>query len=284
MTTYFERILTDVFDRGAEARLSIEEEREAIRLAKTGDEAATVALCYAYSPTLRNAEARHRETLGAEARHVAVIGLLEAVHAFDLDGTHRRLAAIVWQYVTDELLEAAGSTNAVLVPARTLKRFFGILRKADGDFASAVDLAEAHNMARETFYAVRAALGVDSLDVSRADGETITGTAGFAREDGWAGADTRPLWETPASEEDRVLVEAAFLAVDDLERDVVRVKYGFEGEASDRTLSDDATVHALSVRDLGEDAVLEGQSVISRQKVQRTHASALAKMREALCA
>ena len=68
----FQAILSDIFDRGAEQRLSLEEERETIHAAKSGDEAATVALLYAYAPALRNAVARYTEALGAdEARSTA---------------------------------------------------------------------------------------------------------------------------------------------------------------------------------------------------------------------
>ena len=273
MTTYFETVLSQIFDRSAEARLSLDEERAAIAAAKDGDESATVALLYAYAPTLRSAAARHRETLGEDARQVAVVGLLEAVRAFDFEKTYDRLAAIVWEYVTDALLGAAGSTLAVPVPPRTLKRFFGVLRRANGDVAAAALIAPDHDLSREAFYAILGAVRVESLEVGQ---DEDRGDRGPTPEPEYV-----PLWDnaTAIEVEDRLLVEAAFDAVDPEEEEVCRYAYGFvSGEA----LSDAGVVHAVSVRDLGADAVAEGQTILSRATVQRSRVSALGKMREAL--
>ncbi len=283
--TIFDTILSDVFDRSAEARLDVEAEALAIEAAKRGEEDGTIALLYAYAPALRNAASTYRDALSKEdLRAYAVEGLLTAVQEHDPE-KGSRLAGTVARVLHRILSEAAMREAAFAIPERTLQRFYSALRAADGDVQRAAEeTAPAIGLARGTFLHVLALLReTDSLE-ARAEGTFDDQGRGAGRPastygEGWGESS---LWERVTDAEDRVLVALAFDAVDDLEADVVRVKYGFEGESDDRTLSDDATVHALSVRDLGAEAVAEGQTVISRQKVQRTHASALGKMREAL--
>lgn len=270
----FETILKDIFDRGAEQRLDVEAERETVAQAKSGDEAATVALMYAYAPTLRACAARYRIAGERpvtwdndspsnlydrdEMRSLAAMGLLEAVHAFDLDGPHERLAAIVEKHVVKSLTDNMTTTVAVSVPSRSLRRFFSIVRAADGDMLKASAIAPDFEMSRETFAAILRSVRTEYLDAP------LTGEEGLeARSDN----DARPLWhngEQFADADDRILCELAFSVADDLETDVCRLAYGF---ADYEPVPDGEIAHRIGM---------------TRPTVQRKRSSALIKMRAAL--
>jgi DNA-directed RNA polymerase specialized sigma subunit len=267
--TAFETVLSDVFENHAERRLTLEEERDAIRQAKGGDQDATVALVYAYAAALRSAVGRYRHAGGGNAdsdrdsyavedlRSSAVTGLLEAVAKFDLDGEHERLAATISGYLTNEIGTGLVSPIAFSVPARTLKRFYGILREANGNVFEATKLAPERAMRRETFLAVldavREAEGVEALQ----EADAANGSGREIR--------MSPLWDgSEADAEDRVMVEIAFDAVNTLEGDVCRLAYGF-----------------ADYDPIGDDEI-GGRLFMSRQKVQRVRSGALVKMRAAL--
>jgi DNA-directed RNA polymerase specialized sigma subunit len=259
--THFETVLSDIFDRGAEQRLSQDEERETIHAAQSGDEAATVALLYAYAPALRHAVSRYTEALGIEdARSAAVLGFISAVNSFDFD-RYDRLAAIVVPEMTHELASAVSDQAPVTVPTRTRTRFFNILRQADGNVAAAALLAPTYEMSRETFYAVKEALGAESYD-NRSD-DTAGELTGRSAE-----ADMRSLWNESGDAfgdaTDRVLVELAFSVVDDQETDICRMSYGFTDYLP---VPDGQIAHVLGM---------------ARPTVQRKRAGALTKMRAAL--
>lgn len=272
MTTSFEKVLIDVFEQEAEHRIAdAAEERETIARAKAGDEAATIALIYAYAPALRNTTARYRNagdvwdgwTLVSsqnvdEARSIAVGGLIEAIYAFDLDGPHERLAATVWEYITAHFSEnMAAIENGLSVPSRSLKRFYGIVNRAERDLVLAEQIAPKYAMSRETFRAIR-----DAVRAGRIEDEAVSDESTERLH-----ASARPIWDDRdnfAAAEDRILVEAAFEAVDTLEEDVVRDAYGFSDY---RPLSD---------------GVIATRRGMTRPTVQRTRSRALGKMREAL--
>jgi DNA-directed RNA polymerase specialized sigma subunit len=259
--TAFENVLAEVFEQGAETRMTVEEERLALAKAQLGDQDATIALVYAYAPALRNAASSYRSAGGAwggdseDLRTAAIEGLLEAIHAFD-PTSHDRLAAIIAGYLADAVSTSIVGPIAFSIPSRTLKRFYGILRAAGGNVYEAAALAPAYEMKTETFLAVFYAVrNVDSLDVDHGTDES----------ERWNRADVRPLWDgKEADVEDAILVEAAFQAVDSLEADVVRLAYGF------------------SDFDPVPDAEIAHRLGFSRQKVQRTRTGALEKMRAAL--
>lgn len=256
----FQTILADIFDRGAEVRLSQDEERETIHAAKAGDEAAKIKLAYAYAPALRNAVTRYTDVLGQEdARMAAVIALLDSVAAFDPD-RYDRLAAVIAPALTNELGEQVASSAAVYVPSRTRARFFGILRRAEGDVHRAALLAPQYAMSRETFYAVHEAINVESVDDRQDDDRGEFTGRGLE-------AHMRPIWNAEdvyGDATDRILVEMAFGSVDDLETDICRLSYGF----SSYNPVPDGQIAA----DLG----------MTRPTVQRRRAGALAKMRDSL--
>ena len=267
----FGKALPEIFDRRVQTgELSPKEEREAIRAAQSGDEAATLKLLHAYAFALREVSGKYRRAGGAWAagpgvsdlvaalRMAAVEGFLEALYAFDLDGAHSRLAATVEGYVANSMSTAVVAPVAVTVPGRTLKRFYSILRKADGDPVKGATLAPQYSMTVETFASVLAAVrSTRSLDGPGGD-------AGGSSE-GASHPDLQAVGRDSYDDvEDRLLVEAAFAAVDDLEANVCRLAYGFSDYGP---VPDSEVAHRLG---------------LSRPKVQRVRASALGKMRNAV--
>lgn len=245
----FANALADVFDRGAELRLSEADEVAAIADVRAGGSAGLLALVYAYAPLLRGQVARFRDSLDSdEAQSVAVGALVEAAHAAE----NPRIAGIARDYVAQALASAADAYIAVTIPERTAKRFFGILRRAEGDVEAAAALAPAYQMSRETFFDCLRALRTEALDEP-------TGPDAAPRD-----ADAVSLWEPAADAEDRVLVEMAFAAVDELETDICRLAYGFADY------------------DPQPDAEVADRLGLGRATVQRRRTGALVKMRDAL--
>lgn len=253
---------TEIFARSAAFAFdSVEAELEAIAAAKNGDNDATDKLLRAYAPVLRSAVGQYlNESAGAaydadEVRSTALLGFVQAIKDFDAE-KHARLSAIVRKTVIRTLSNEFMTTSSFSIPARTLQRFYGILRAAEGNVFEATALAPKFDMSKETFLAVLSAVrNVDSLDGAPADDEGHADAIESAR----------PLWDGTATDaEDAVLVATAFRAVDDLEEDVCRMSYGFTDY---EPLPDAEIGHKLG---------------LSRQKTQRTRSSALGKMRSAL--
>lgn len=253
-------VLADIFDRNIERRFeSAEEEVATIAKAKAGDEQAVIDLMYAYTFALNNALGKFRKAGGGnrgsfgdsveERRSLAVMGFMEAIHAFDAE-KHGRLAAIIGVHLVQEIGGMVG-TIAFTVPQRTLTRFFSILRMADGDLIEGAKLAPEYSMTSETFTAV--------ADACRTTSHGLPTDGDPSWENG-----ASPLWSRADKEEDDILVMAAFGAVDDLEGEVVSLAYGFDDYDP---VSDAEVAHRMG---------------LSRPKVQRVRASALVKMREAL--
>lgn len=254
--------LSAVFERNEQGPLTVEEERSSIAAAQLGDSEAKLRLILAYAPALRSGFAHYLRAVEAtpnraehdDVRQELVLALLEAVQAFNPD-TYTRLAAIAPDYITKAVTRLTPGAAQFTVPMRTLSRFFGILRGASGDPAEAERLAPEHSMTAETFRAILVAVrGVESYDAFHAD------------EDGGPLATSGAVTVASPLEdvEDRVLVEAAFRAVDALETKVVRLAYGFDDYDP---ISDDEVGARLG---------------FSRQKVQRARTAALSKMRYAL--
>jgi DNA-directed RNA polymerase specialized sigma subunit len=276
--SYTPDLLTAVFEQGAEERLELVEERSTIAAAQAGSKEARERLILAYAPALRAAVSWYRTTVQRglspediqEARQAALLGLLEAVATFDLE-VYERLAAIVAPYIRNQVASLSQATTQFSIPERTLTRFWGILREAGGDANLAADLAPTFEMRRETFLAVlHAVRDVESLDAQNSSGSRIGGshvgdTPHGADGDLWDRVETHPLWEGNVPDvEDRILVKAAFSAVDTFEGDIVRMAYGFEEF------------------DPIPDAEIAHRFGFSRPKVQRVRSVALGKMRSAL--
>lgn len=262
----YSSVLFSVFNTRDEARLTVEEEREALALAQAGDENAKLRVILAYAAALRSGVTQYARAVAGsptrvepeDARQEVVLGLLEAIENFDPE-RHERLAAIVSGYIAKAITRLAPTASGFSIPARTLTRFFGILRKANGDAAEGERLAPDNAMTAETFRAVLDAVrNVSALEAVQDDGRgEFTGNGQEVQ--------FRPISGDSADDvEDRVLVEAAFSSVDGLEEEVVRLAYGF------------ADFDPLGDEEVGE------RLGFSRAKSQRTRSSALGKMRVAL--
>ncbi|WGH21398.1 DNA binding protein [Arthrobacter phage Emotion] len=264
----FSDAIADIFDRRAERRFdTVADEQLAIALAQHGDEAAKIKLLYAYAPALRNAAATAAKTGNEDqtredredVRMDLIVGFLEAIGKFD-PAKHQRLAAVVTPEMKHYLSKAAVRASEFHVPARTVSRVFAILKKAGQDVEAALELVRAggQDMTPETFLSTLQAIrNVDSMDGGRAEGD---------EGDSWESMEARALsWDGDTNEvEDRILVEAAFQAVDGVEKEVIELAYGF---ADYNPLSDPA---------IGE-RIGKGKAT-----VQRYRNAGLGKMREAL--
>lgn len=264
----FTTILDTVYNTNINTRYETDaDEQAAIALAQAGDEDAKMALVYAYGFALRAAagkvvkKAEHKDEDVADLRMDLLVTFLEAIAKFD-PARHQRLAAVLTFDLKKAVGAAATSATDMKVPARTLSRYFEILRKAEAQGVDPLDLvrnrANKSGMSAKVFLATQDALrsvekvgGSDEDDASALSWENLT---------------VHPLHydRSEEAEEDALLVEAAFNAVEDLEEDVVRLAYGF---TEPNTFSDDA---------IGE------RMGFSRSKTQRIHQGALGKMRGAL--
>lgn len=291
----FARVLSEILS-GAEERIpSAEQERETILAARAGDEDATLALFYAYAPSIRDTVARFRYAaapvvwggpyLGPENGpghdgeleswlSVVTLGMVEAIAAWDPE-QHDRLAGIVAPYLTHAAAEAMASYHGVSVPTRTSNRFFQIVRAAGGDLEAAEALAPKYLMSRETFRAASAAVMTTSIERESGDPD------GAARVDSHASLVGAEPGDAYAAALSRLEAEAAFLApgLSADQRDVLRFAYGF---ATGEPMTDAEVVYALSARELGVERAEAGESVVSRATVQRLRVSGLAVMRDAL--
>lgn len=274
----YETALTDVFERSIDKRFeSAEEERDAIVRAAFGDQESFLALIYAYGPALRNGLRWYRRAVPnpnptdvEDVRSGAVAGLFDAIIAFDPE-RFDRLAATAPQYILKGVSEAAKVVSPFAIPSRTLSRFFGILRAAEGNVEEAAASAPDYHMSTEVFLSVLDAVrNIGTMDNIRGNSpEAYTANAGgFAEEDDWSRRQVSPLpgasQDAYADAEDRILVEVAFDAVDTLEKDVCKLAYGFTDY------------------DPLPDAEIGARMGFSRPKIQRVRTGALDKMRSAL--
>lgn len=256
-----ETVLRDVFEQGAERRIADPaEERELIARAQLGEEAATVALIYAYAPALRRAAREHADTLGAEdARSSAIEGLLVAVAEWDADkvGREPRLAGNVARTLARTLGSQAGREANLAIPTRSLQRFYAVLRAAGGDVQLGEKLAAEHELRPSSFRMIAEAVFADSLEeLTATDTESGPSVEGEAR----------PLWSTSdgfSEVEDRIVSELALDALDDRERAVIVASFGLLGG---EPMSDSEVAEELGM---------------TKPTVQRVRTAALATMRQA---
>ncbi|GAA2844010.1 hypothetical protein Acy02nite_68710 [Actinoplanes cyaneus] len=226
-----------------------------IERAKAGDEPAILRLAESYVSHMRKAITRYTRVLPLDdARQAAFVGFLEAIRAVDLAKTDR-LVSIVRPYLINALDAASSEAReGFSVPTRTLERFYNILAQADGDPAAAAKLAPRYEMRESTFWDVYAAVTANESLESALD----------AQGDAALHAVTSPAEIVDA--EDRVLVDLAFAAVNELEREVCRLYYGF------------------TEYDTVPDAEIGHRLGFSRLKVQRTRQRALTDMRMTIAA
>lgn len=260
-------LLAAIFDRSVEAPIADPaEERAFIAAAQHGDADARERLILAYAPAVRAAVAQwsgtSRETPTGidvdDLRQLALLGVLEAIQEFDT-AEGDRLAGTVSRVIHRQISAQGSSASQFSIPDRTLTRFFGILRAAGGDVTEAVRIAPEHEMSVATFMSVLSALR------DRVDLDSTPSLDDEARS-GWDTVEASSFWDgnMVPDVEDRILVEVALASVDTLERDVVRLYYGFtEGDP----VPDAEIAHRLGK---------------TRPTVQRIRARALDTMRQRL--
>lgn len=238
------------------------EEAAIIEAAQAGDEIAALSLMNAYGRALRSAVARFTSAglVGGvpveDLRSAAIVAFLEVIAEHD-PALNPRLAGRVSTRLIAALAKEASGVTSFTIPERTLSRFYGILREADGDVEVALDSVGDYGMSRETFLQVLAAIrGTDSLDGHSEDGADVPHVSTTAT----------PLF-SPApvvDVEDKILVDMAFAAVEDEEARICELAYGF---TEYEPVPDAEIAHRLDM---------------TRPTVQHKRGKALSKMRKAL--
>lgn len=250
-------------DEVTEAQLIAVAQGHAATVGPASPEAAKSRLIDAYGPALRAAvrtfsygmEGGGNSQMDTEdVQSAALVGFLALIADHDLSKSPR-LAGRVAPYLARYLSEEFGAVAAFTVPTRTLSRFYGILKAADGDATVAEATADEYGMSRETFRDVHAAVrGTGSLDAETDDDR----------------ADRDPLATpvfTPSpvvDVEDKILVDMAFAAMDDEEARICELYYGF---TEYEPVPDAEIAHRVGV---------------SRPAIQRRRFKALAKARKSL--
>lgn len=269
--------LDDLFTYADAAPLSEADEAAAIEAAQLGDEAATLSLLEAYGPVLRSTVGRFITTNFSETsrgaldvedlRSIALTAFLEVIRDHDPE-KGGRLAGIVSQRITRGLTDEFSEVSAVEVPGRTVRRFYGILREADGDVQAARDLAPSREMTHATFDAVLAAVGAESLE-SRL--EIVNGV-------GYVEVEVSPVFApSPVVDvEDKILADAALRACTDDEHRVVSLQYGFQA------VVEIVDGQRVQVDRLPSDREIGDILGMTRPTVQRRGKSALVAMRKSL--
>lgn len=198
-------------------------ELDAIRAAKYGEGEervnALATLWDAYQPAARAAVAMFRGQIDEEdAMQAAYVAFLEAIEASEGD---KRLAFTIQQYLRGGLSEAVTQEWDWAIPSRTLKRFFSILRRADGDVAEGARIAPTYAMTSETFTHIATLwLSTDSLRGSEREDTSEPNYSGVL-----VGAESRDEF---ALADDVMLARFARDSLaDPLERQIVDLTYGF---------------------------------------------------------
>lgn len=240
--------------------LAVDQEVDTIAAAALGDASAYEALCLAYGPALRAAVSRYDNVADTDdVRQTALLALAEAIHTHDPERSPR-LAGRLPSILREHFSALAASQLAMTVEVTAMKRFFRALRDAEGDLAKAEEIAVVRGMGRDTFESVRVAVRAvyTESDLGSPTGDDGEGDFMLAH----------PLVEdlyTPYDEaEDRILVDVAFLSVNDEEARIVEMSYGFTDY---EPVADGEIAHRMGM---------------TRPTVQRRRVSALGKMRKAL--
>ncbi|QDF14223.1 RNA polymerase sigma factor [Microbacterium phage GardenState] len=248
-------------------RLELDEELALIEAAQNGNEAAYEALLVQYAHALKGLARTEYNRAGGtvdhdETRANVLLAFAEAVA--ECDGTTRVSAKLkkAALHVADEYHLVGGFS----IPERTRQRYFQALREAgpDGD---AVAKAAELGMGADTFAAVAQALRAQSLDEltgatpehgkATQGGQSAIASRGVAME-------SLTVERGYSTTEQRVLVDQAFAAVDDITEGVIRDAYGF------------------TEYDPIPDAEIAHRRGFSRSKVQRIRTNGIATMRVAL--
>ena len=261
-----------------------EVEADIIRAAQAGDEAATYHLIALYAPAARNALARFSEALDREdAEQEVLLSFLGLIASHDADKSPRLAGRVIESFRRDLVAAANAASGGWSIPSRTLDRFYGILRRAEGDLAKGAEMAPAHEMPAETFLNIANVLrGTVSLDGRSGDGDTTVRVTdgGTAEADGWGSTSVQIVGAREANPfadiEDRLAVQVAMSALDERETAITRFAYGFDAVVIDGDVLSPEGHAPLA------DTYVATATGLTRPTVQRTRAAALGKMRAAL--
>lgn len=244
------------------------EEQALIAAAKDGDSDAIHRLFLAYVAVLNKAVAVYAPALGpdrdaahAEAQSLAYLALMETIQNHDIE--RDRLALTIRFILARTFESASGSHNPVYVPSRMRARYFSLMAAAEEDVDRAIQMAPKHGFpAVETFVAVYEAIN----NVKWYQDTSVEGLSEFDNntgEDMLVATDITPEQEQTDNE---MTVQTAFAAVNDEERTITRLYYGFDGDDSN----------------IGSDYQVGRVIGSTRPTVQRKRTKALDKMREAV--
>lgn len=222
-------VVTKVLTRGDEVVIPAGAEPDLIASARANNVDALVALIRGYGPAIRKA-AKMVPHLDDEEVASAV---LEAV-AEALADAEASLAPHLPRALREAFTEASRGSQAYSIPARTLSRYFSILRKAEGDPGKALSICAEHHMTRETFMAVTEAL-VTAEPVLAPDGEVL-----------WHVTTPEPLEDEATSE----LLAACWQAVDSDEELILQSLYGFLSYGAPRTPEETSYYTGIPKRDV----------------------------------
>lgn len=238
---------------------SVAEERELIGATKRGDNNACGALLTQYAPVIKKYAAQAPKSVDREEIQGALmLGFMEAVTAFN-EVEHSNLAVILPNHLKRALTTVGVHSCSFTIPARSLSRWLGILKKADGDVWEGARIAPDSGMSRSTFLSIHSALrSTNSLDALLSAGPYVVHAL-------------RIQTQEPVGESDGELVGLVFSERGDdndlnqREAEVLRRVYGWWTYGSMQT--DDAVGVEMG---------------LSRATVQRTRQGALEKARRRL--
>ena len=268
--------ITAIVGDGNVEPITAAQEAALVLQAQDGNEGAVIYLMRLYAPALRNAVRRvHGGMDQADVEQEVALAFLALVKAHD--PSTGRLAGRVAAYLADGVAEAASRENFMLVPARSVKRFFRILKEADGDLALGARLAAegGREMDPATFLDIARVLSADSIEglTDRADADGSTG-AHSAR------SLTAPAVDGYLAVEDLIVVDALLALLDERETPIIRFSYGFD---SLPLSAEEAKEGAARTREEGaavaNDSVVARHLGMTRGTVQRVRSQALATMR-----
>lgn len=252
-------------------RLSIEDERRLIEDAKARNPEALDALWQAYQPTIGRVlrQFRQSDTEIEDLRQEAYVAFLGLIDEHDPSVTDR-LAGRVYTYLDVRLTAAVGrQTSHWSIPPRTLRRYFGILRRADHDVTAGAALAPNFAMTSETFLNIAAVInGTGSLSGYAEDDEQERVVTNVQRAE-IVGAEPKDAF---LDADDALLAQTARKALDPEQRNIIDLAFGFIPVEYDGAIIDPPVSDAIVGEVIG----------MTRPTVQRKRTAALKTMREAL--
>lgn len=265
--------------------LAVEEEIDLIAAAQAGDDDAKMRLLEQYAPAIRSAyfsfirrlPKEERPRIKQDTQAEALAAFFESLNTHDAEKSPR-LAGRLGARLRKALTDLSVYDTPFDISESSMSRFYRVLRDNDGEVdlareALAADTEDRYHMSVRNFDEVLAVVR-ETESLSRVADDN----GGDDDREEMHGLD-QAVQAPYEAVEDRMMVDLAFEALDDEERRVVEVLYGFETlEDVDPGEYDKRAGAALAV----SMSTAAPHLALSRQKVQRTHAAALDKMRECL--